>query len=311
MTSDEQLKEIRKIANTLRITAVTRRLLGIDKSSDYVHSDIKRILSQIQLPYPSRRMGLGWPKATGSLDLENPELRSKLYTAIQKLHGELQPIVFYYIDEISDGEKRFNPERTYKISRLLEYHAELWEKRTGEKLSTRVLLKQYDQAFRHNLSVYNSLIDSHNIVGMSGHHKKRLQNALGYVPDLEVNFGYMCYLSTDNPRKFKTRRDVAMLFYALYKSNHIFTFGPMLIEKKDNVLTLMRYVGYVIFPCRSCNEKYELTPNNIRSALDHITEGNTELDKTKAALIDEIEDMVNCGRLNDFLPAPLKHFSKR
>jgi len=309
MTSDEQLREIRKIASPLRITAVTRRLLGIDKSSDYVHSDINRILRQLQLPYLSRRMGLGWPKTTGSLDLRNPELRSKLYTAIQKLHGELQSTVFNNINEISDGEDPFNPKRTYKISRLLEYHAEKWEKRSGEKLSNRLLLKKYDQPFRHNLAVYNSLIDSSNIneVALSRFQKRRLRDSFEKDPDPSKNFRNMKFISTDSPRPFESKRDVAMFFSALYNSDSLFTFDGKFIGKRDQVLLLIDVGEYYLFPYRYGDERCGITSKNFTSALNHISRFEQNLLPKRNSLTREINTIVDHGKMNEFIPAPLKY----
>jgi hypothetical protein len=312
MTPDEQMKEITSIAGCMRATAITRRLLGIAKSSDYVHSNIKRILRNQQLPYHSQRRSLDGSPPSGSLNLGNPELRSKLYTAIQKIHGELQPIVFYHIDEISDGENQFNPERTYKISRLLEYHAELWKKRTGDRLSTRILLKKYDQTFRHNLAVYNSLIDTSNIneVTLSRFQKRRLQNVLGKDGDPRKNFRNMKFISIDNPHPFQSKRDVALFFSALYNSDSLFMFDNKYIGKRDQVLLLIKLGGYYIFPYSHGDEKCILTKKSLISALNHVSRFDKNLLGKRNQLKNQINTLVEHGRTNDFIPALLQFVEK-
>jgi len=240
------------------------------------------------------------------LNFSKPELRDQIEDSIRLLHEELQEILLDRINQVrisnpdsfdringriqvDDREYPFNPKYSYKISHLT---SEYFRKKTGNSSYTLSDLKrEYSDEFKNKSNVYKA--------------------CLAVIPanqaQRKVNCYKMAYLSENDPRYFKTKRDVAVFFRALQLSKYLFMYAGQCIESRVDVMRIFRNRHLYLDPCVRCDNP-RIIESYIKSEFDKYSDSSNGPGKKAFSIMSDLNRIIESDIQETLLPEALEYY---
>jgi hypothetical protein len=246
-------------------------------------------------------------------EIESTTITQIYDSTINELYRDLHSTIFKLLQNTENTIANLKENFSYRMPYLLEVYGHSINETTNINLFR--YLNQADQRFVPKLQLHNALTSSSNIAQYQYNHRiaqNRLVENIGpdYNPD--NNFSDMEYLTIHNSKNFRTMRDIAVFFGALFRSGFRWKFDNIKIRTRRDVIDLFQDQGdgiYFLYPCSGCKRDYRVKSGTINSELNNISVLGHENQSKCETLINEIHDLMHNDEFGSFLPTRLRLIS--